>query len=83
MALSARIARVYDLTLGVAPLDKLQRLKQELEETKSLLTSTNVKYLMRWVLENLRDDLQRQIANMESELDKGDNRTVPPISSSS
>jgi len=47
-------------------LEKLQRLKQELKETRSLLASPNVKYLARWVLENLRDDLEKQIAAEEA-----------------
>jgi hypothetical protein len=47
-------------------LEKLQRLKQELKETKSLLASLNVNYLVRWVLEKLRDDLEKQIAQEEA-----------------
>jgi len=48
-------------------LDKLQRVRQELKETESLLSSSNMKYLTRSVLENHRDDLQRQIAELEAE----------------
>ena len=47
-------------------LEKLKRLKQELKETESLLASPNVGYLARWVLEKLRDDLEKQIAREEA-----------------
>ena len=48
-------------------MSKLDRLKRELEETESLLTSPRVAGTTRYVLERLREDLQSQIAKLESE----------------
>ncbi len=53
--------------------DKLFRLRQELGETISLLKSPRVKGMTRYVLERLRDDLQRQVAHLQKadEIDSG------------
>jgi hypothetical protein len=51
--------------LEIETLTKLDRLKQELHETKSLLSSSRVSDNTRYVLERLRDDLELQIARLE------------------
>ena len=66
--LSRRLADARSLPrldrLGLT-LTKLDRLKQELQETKSLLSSPRVTDATRYVLERLREDLEMQIAELE------------------
>jgi hypothetical protein len=45
--------------------DKLRRLQQELQETKALLQLPRVEGNVRVVLENLKVDLEKQIARLE------------------
>ncbi len=47
-------------------MEKLARLKQELKETESLLQSPRVSDTTRYVLNALRDDLKKQIAELDS-----------------
>lgn len=53
-------------------MDKLTRLRQELEETESLLDSPRVKALTRYVLERLKEDLARQVTKLEADLAASD-----------
>ena len=48
-------------------MEKLKRLKRELEETESLLRSPRVNDSTRYVLERLRGDLLAQIAGLEED----------------
>lgn len=50
---------------GSEQLNKLEQLKQELHETKILLESARLSESTRYVLERLREDLERRIAAME------------------
>jgi len=51
--------------VGRLAVEKLQRLRRELEETENLLKSPRVNGGTRYVLERLRTDLEQQIASLE------------------
>jgi hypothetical protein len=55
----------YSPFAWVVVLDKLRRLQNELEETKILLRLPSVKGNVREVLENLKADLEKQIAALD------------------
>jgi hypothetical protein len=52
----------------VIRLNTLDRLKQELLQTRALLSSPRVSETTRYVLERLQRDLEEQIATLESRL---------------
>ncbi len=54
-------------SVKVFAVNTLDRLKQELQETLSLLASPRVNTTTRYVLERLRDDLENRISQLEAE----------------
>ena len=61
------------LTGGLREVRKLDRLRQELNETESLLQSPRLSSTTRYVLERLRDDLKQQILSAAGSQSSGDN----------
>lgn len=62
---SSIASRYSSIRLGGRVEDKLRRLQLELEETKALLLLSRVQGNVRYVLENLKADLEKQISTLD------------------